>query len=99
MPNTSGWQDRHDAALNSPRSAFEKALTQMLNGWEAYADAQKARYDSLIGDDGVLGPNWEAIGDALRGLLNGESGRLDCGTVDAFLLDTMSENGVDTSQK
>src|SRR5689334_11744723 len=95
MPNTGGWQDRHDAAVKhialfqNPRHDFETAVVEMFKGWAKYAEDHKARYESPIGDDGVLGDYWESIGDALRGLLNGETGRLDCGTLDGFILNTM----------
>ena len=56
----------------------------------------KARFESAIGEDYVLGPQWQAIGEGLRGLLNGETGRLDCGTLDGFILATLDENGIDT---
>jgi hypothetical protein len=52
-------------------------------------------FESLIGEDYVLGPEWTQIGTAIRGLLNGETGRLDCGTLDGFILETMRENGVE----
>lgn len=101
MPNTGGWQDRHDAAVNGSGKhlAFETAVVSMITGWSEYAEHHRAQYELNIGDDGVLGPEWEAIGDSLRGLLNGETGRLDCGTLDGFILDTMKENGIDTETK
>jgi len=100
MPNTGGWQTRHDAAIDNPvTTSFESTLVKMLKGWQEYAMVHKREYDSLIGEDGVLGLEWEAIGDSLRGILNGQAGRLDCGTLDSFILNTMTENGVDTSHK
>ncbi len=102
LPNTGGWQDRHNAAVVTAVSpfqnrAFETPLVAMLLGWEQYAVDHKTRYDSPIGDDGVLGPHWRDIGLGLRGLLNGDCGpRLDCGTLDAFLLGTLEANGVET---
>ncbi len=99
MPNTGGWQDRHDTAIHFPSALKERAMVNMLTGWAEYAQEHQRRYDSVVGDDGGLGPEWEAIGDALRGLLNGETGRLDCGTLDGFILDTMKENGVNTEEK
>lgn len=104
MPNTGGWQDRHDAAIRHPhlsvaRKDFETAIVEMLKGWAKYAEDHKARYEAPIGDDGVLGAYWESMGDALRGLLNGETGRLDCGTLDGFILDTMRFHGVDVDNK
>ncbi len=109
LPDPNGWQRRHFAAItdfslstllgsgNSVRN-HEKALVMMLQGWLAYADAHNNLCDgeSKIGDDGVLGPEWTEIGKALRGLLNGELGRLDGGTLDQLLLNAMSSNNVDT---
>jgi hypothetical protein len=101
MPNTGKWQDRHDDAILNHHafSPFQQPIVDMLKAWTQYAEDHKGQYDSVIGDDGVLGPEWEAIGDALRGLLNGQTGQLDCGTLDGFILNTMSENGVDVGQK
>jgi hypothetical protein len=105
MPNTGRWQDKHDEAINH-RAIFqnkhyelETPMVDMLRGWSEYARDHKARYEDVIGNDGVLGVEWEAVGDALRGLLNGETGRLDCGTLDGFILNTMKEHGIDTEQK
>lgn len=104
MPNTGGWQDRHDAAVQLPRNGqprkdFETAIVEMIKGWAKYAEDYVVLYDSPIGQDGVLGDYWEAIGDGLRGLLNGATGRLDCGTLDGYILRTMAGNGVSTDSK
>jgi hypothetical protein len=98
-----GWDIRHNSALGAAINGavnvpFESPIARMLESWGEYAKAHRARYESKIGDDGVLGQEWEAIGIGIRGLLNGETGRLDCGTLDAFILDTLSENGVDISK-
>lgn len=92
MPNTNGWQDRHRQALITPQGS-EEPLVRMLHGWARYADQHRFRYESGIGDDGVLGPQWATIGAALRSLLNGECGRLDCGTLDGFLNATLTDEG------
>jgi hypothetical protein len=95
-PNTTGWQDRHNAVVNQvsySRTSFEFALVAMLRGWQTYANTHRKRYGSLIGNDGVLGEPWQEIGRSIRDLLNGEAGRLDCGTLDAFILNTLSDNG------
>lgn len=95
MPNMGGWQDRHDAALTHPVRGFERAFNSMLQGWAEYAETHQRTYESSIGDDGVIGVEWEAIGQALLGLLNGELGRLDAGTLHQFISDTLRENGLD----
>lgn len=100
------WKERHNAAVapqgvpsagNNPVRVLEQSVVAMLHAWGNYADAHLAAYDSKIGDDGVLGEHWKDAGLALRGLLNGDVGpRLDCGTLDAFILDTLTANGVST---
>ena len=97
-PNENGWADRHDTSIISPDSTFEQPIVAMLQGWAKYAEDHKARYESNIGDDGVLGDPWKEIGLGILYLLDGETGRLDCGTLNAFILDTLNENGVDTSK-
>ena len=95
LPNDSGWQTRHNNAAVRPRAGTEESLVAMLRGWATYAHVHKESYDSPIGDDGVLGPEWQAIGESLRGLLNGDIGRLDGGTVDSFIVDTLRDNGAE----
>lgn len=100
-----GWDMRHNVALGvslGPSMAVHGpqsyAIAQMLRAWENYAKAHQDRFESPIGEDYVLGPAWEQIGLGIRELLNGETGRLDCGTLDAFILDTLEENGFDTDK-
>lgn len=104
------WKERHNGAvaamINPPLTGhtltpvhrpFEYPVAAMLHAWAEYADDHRTAYESAIGDDGVLGPEWQAIGLGIRGLLNGETGpRLDCGTLDGFILDTLAANGIDT---
>ncbi len=92
MPNDNGWQDRHLKALKGPIN-FETAIVAMLEGWARYADVHASRYESPIGDDGVLGAHWQEIGNSIRALLNGECGRLDCGTIDGFIVETLRSEG------
>jgi hypothetical protein len=96
------WRARHNTAVTLPItriSTLESSLVYMLRGWYDYARQHEQRFESKIGDDGFLGPAWEEMGDNLRTLLNGDIGRLDGGTVDGFILNTMRENGVDTEHK
>ncbi len=95
------WKERHNAAVSMwqvmpTERPFESSMVQMLSAWARYADNHRTRYQSPIGEDYVLGREWTAIGLGLRGLLNGDCGpRLDCGTLDGFILDTLRANGVD----
>jgi hypothetical protein len=94
MPNTGGWQDRHLQAVTMPKGP-ELGIVSLITGWAMYADTHRARYENGIGKDYFLGPCWAAIGANIRTLLNGECGRLDCGTLDAFLHDTLKAEGFD----
>lgn len=92
------WAISHDAAwrrvlLPVAGAMHETCMVAMLKGWRDYAREHETQFDSKIGDDGFLGPQWLQLGKALRALLNGETGRLDCGTVDGFILDTLQAHG------
>jgi len=93
-PNMSGWGDGHKAALIMPEGP-ERGIVALFKGWLLYADRHKTRFESGIGDDYFLGPEWVKIGLAIRVLLNGELGRLDGGTLDSVILDTLNAEGFD----
>lgn len=93
--DTNGWSRRHMAAVRTPRPGHERAYVDMLRGWLEYSGAHEERFESRIGDDCVLGPSWAKIGAGLRELLNGETGRLDCGTLDALIADAIREQELD----
>jgi hypothetical protein len=101
--SNSQWKYQHNKAIHEALSDYsesnrETGVVRMLVGWQEYARDHKTRFESAIGEDYILGVAWQEIGEALRTLLNGETGRLDCGTVDGFILDTMTENGIDTEK-
>ena len=95
--NMGGWQERHFTAVRVPKGP-EVPIVTLINGWAEYANVHRARFESGIGEDYVLGPQWAAIGAALRALLNGELGRLDGGTLDGFLNATLTAEGFDPEQ-
>jgi hypothetical protein len=95
LGNIGQWQERHNAAVLSPREGFERAIVTMLRGWLEYADAHHQRYESTITNDGVLGDYWVDIGRAIHGLLDGDCGRIDCGTFSTLIHDTMEANGAE----
>lgn len=87
------WGRRHAEAWIAPRD-FERPIVDMVSSLARYADSHRVQYESSIGDDGVLGPCWKAIAEAIIGLLNGQAGRLDCGTVDALVRDMAAAEGL-----
>jgi len=72
----------HRSAIARSRAGFESAVLELLRALAEYADAHRECYESDVGDDGILGDHFEEIARGLLGLLNGETGRLDCGTLD-----------------
>ena len=90
-PDTGGWKIRHLEAVREPRDA-EVAIVGAIRAWLFYAERHLARYQSPIGDDGELGRWWLVWGSALRELLNGETGRLDCSTLDHVLRSNLIEH-------
>lgn len=91
-PDDTGWKTRHQRAIFDPKE-FEQPIITMLHGWLIYAERHQKQYESPIGDDGVLGVEWAHIGRGILGLLNGDCGRLDCGTLDTIIRDNLAEQG------
>lgn len=92
MPNDTGWQTRHLSALDSPKG-FEIAIVRLIEAWAHYADAHHRRYESKLGNDSYLGPIWNDLGKSIHDLLDGETGRLDCGTLSSFIHNTRLYEG------
>lgn len=73
---------RHQEALRNPRGV-ERAIVALRAGIMEYGLQYSDRYeDALLGNDGILGDGWLEITRGYLTLLNGECGRLDCGTLD-----------------
>ena len=81
------WAYRHNKAVACPTKA-EKGILDACSALEAMAGSHAA-----ISQDGVLGDCWLKILHGVRGMLNGETGRLDCGTVDGWLVRLALEHG------
>lgn len=87
--DTNGWKSRHGAVMHGG----SHPIAQAMKAWCEYAEQHKHRFESDIGDDYVLGPAWAKWGFALRALLNGDCGQLDCGTLDTIIHDNLLEQG------
>ena len=94
-PNLNGWQTRHMQAV---RCTPQHPIIVTVDAWCEYASAHARRFESPIGEDYVLGPAWARWGFAIRELLNGETGNLDCGTLDTILCRNLEEQGFDPDQ-
>lgn len=69
-----------------------RALRLLLLGWEEYAYAHQKEFGSLIGDDGVLGEHWTDIARGIHGLLDGNTGGWDAGSIDHNLREILKAN-------
>ncbi len=85
------WATRHNAALGAPRG-FEIAVVYMLRGLHSYRVLHLARYECDVLDDGEFGDGIQDIARGVRTLLNGETGRLDCGTIDSYLCEIVEHD-------
>ena len=102
-----GWAEEHASCVRAAHRGADSAdgrnvraysLIRMIDAWEAYAEAHKADDDQDlggIGNDGYVGPLWQEIGKALIGLLSGEIGRLDAGTMDKVIRQVFQDHGLD----
>jgi hypothetical protein len=99
MPNTGDWQGRHTAAwFGGSSNGFARCIRNMISVWCTYAEQHQRRYESPIGEDGVLGAEWARMGKSILGMLNGETGNLDCGTVDGLIRSIAAGHGVDSEE-
>ncbi len=89
----------HEEAMRLPRQGFESAVVKLFRGIADYADAHRERYGGRIMDDGYIGEAWYTLGHALIDLLNGETGRLDCATLDRQVRDLIEGGGTAASTK
>ena len=89
--------ERHNAAIRSPR-AFESPIIRLYMAIERYCADHAARYHSPVGEDAVLGDSVKCLAMALNGLLDGETGRLDAGTVHSAINRLMREHALGESE-
>jgi hypothetical protein len=103
---TNNWGARHVAAWEgSVREVVDRsvrlrevALKQSIIGWALIGDTHEQMFESKMGDDGFLGPEWKKIGKGLRAQLNGQCGRFDCGTLDALICNIARACGVNLDE-
>lgn len=89
------WMKRHEDAMRSPKGS-EVAIVMLVKGLEAYASHHADMYGSTMSNDGYLGPVWSTMVTGLHDLLNGDCGRLDCGTLSARIGALLTDNGFDS---
>ena len=71
------------AVYGGATNSHGRALKTLLGAWEAYAKACHAEYDDTDDTqmDYVIGPYWAEVGLAIKRLLDGDTGGLDCGSI------------------
>ncbi len=82
----------HNEAIRRARR-FELPIIRGLQAWEQYAQVHKQTYDAPVMEDGTIGDYWAAWGFALRCLLQGQTGRLNCGHLDRYILELLKYHG------
>lgn len=65
----------------------ELPIVHLVKALATYGDAYRAEFDGEVGEDGVLADEWLAIAKATVALLDGPTGRLDCGRIDTLVRD------------
>lgn len=87
VPPAPQWLINHHKALQNPYSG-EAPIVTLRSALIQYGVYYPERFESCnLGEDTVLGPAWLQIAKGYLALLNGETGRLDCGTLDGELRD------------
>jgi hypothetical protein len=88
------WRARHRAAEQRPTQG-EKAILQLIDALNYYQETHRDIHGSQLAEDGVLGERWIKMVRGAIGLLNGDLGRLDGGTLDAHLRSIAIDAGFD----
>jgi len=89
------WEKQHELMMKNPRGAHVCALVQLYRGLHEYAAAHQRVYGSAIGDDYVLSEGFAEVCSGFLTLLNGETGLLDCGTLDGGIRELCRKNNVE----
>lgn len=94
-PSSANARTHNDAVANP--HGVEKAILGILTSIHDYCRSYRYRCDyQNVGDDSILGDEGiKPMLKAVQVLLNGPTGRLDCGTIDTVLFDIARENGID----
>lgn len=77
---------------------FGDSIVQMFKALVQYAECHREAYESPIGEDYVMGEYWLNMASGLSGLLNGETGTLDCGEWDLRIRLLALNNGFTEEQ-
>lgn len=79
-----------------PKHRMEVAISMLVHGLALYADTHaELNVGWELGEDCVLGEYWKDAARAVIGLLNGDVGRLDCGTLDGLIRRMAAASKVD----
>ena len=91
-----GWARGNFTAATFPSTPYEIAIVALCEGIQRYVDAYAQTNNPEDSEMDYLTGDWVGnVIEGVRGMLNGDLGRLDGGTVDAWLLYVAEEIGYD----
>lgn len=97
-PEAPSWLISHHRALSEPRGG-EAPVVTLRSALIQYGLCYAERFEGCsLGQDNFLGPAWLQVARGYLALLNGETGRLDCGSLDAELRDLARRFGFSAEQ-
>ena len=95
------WTERHNMAMMFPRPGGERLIARLMQAMALSVETYRVNV-GLMHDDGVLGEGIEYVraavldlGNAVLILLNGDTGRIDPGTIDAAVREYVQAVGFD----
>ena len=90
---------RHHQAIQNPRG-IERAIVALRAGLLQYGLEYTESFEGCeLGGDAVLGDAWIDMARAYLTLLNGPTGRLDCGTLDGEVRSWAEKFGFDEKER
>ncbi len=81
------WFLRHLRACEQPATVYERGITTLCQGLHVLVSGADTEVEADSIADAVFTPAFGSVIEGIRDLLNGPTGRLDCGLVDSWLCD------------
>jgi hypothetical protein len=83
----------HKLAVADPRPGFESAITALVYGLCSYREAYAARYHAELSESPHVADDWLTVARGIIGLLDGDTDRLHCPSVDGLIRATAQQAG------
>lgn len=86
--------ETHNEAFANPRPGFEQAIADLISGFITYRVAYVDRYHVELSNDPHVSNDWLTVARGIVGLLDGDTERFHCPTLDGLIRATAQQAGL-----